>query len=334
MLPHARFTEFLQDIEPSPTTEANAAAAHQGLRAHLRADSVFGPLIETDFLSGSYKRDTAIRPRTANGNSQRPDVDVIVVTTHTLSDCPVAVVDALYWAVRRAYPDSRRQGRSVGITTPLVDMDVVPIIDPYGNGTYFIPDRKQEVWVRTNPPGHTQWTIDTNATTGGRFKPLVKMNKWWRRHNPTVSKRPKGFVIECITAACMDPKQTHFGELFVGTLETIVTRYAGVVAAGLVPWIEDPGVPENSVTNGMTFDAFEGFYRKAQAHALLGRQALGEADFDKATELWRRILGDRFPASPARASEGLLRPVTAAAASNSLAFPSRAITPVKPAGFA
>ena len=333
MLPHARFDEFLQDIEPSPTTKANAAVAHECLRSHLRADPVFGPQITTDFLSGSYKRDTAIRPRTVDGISQRPDVDVIVVTGHGLSNSPVAVVDALYWAVRPAYPTCRRQGRSVGITTSLVDMDVVPIIDPYGNGTYFIPDRKEEVWVRTNPPGHTQWTINANAATGGRFKPLVKINKWWRRQNRTVSKRPKGFVIECITAACMDPNQTHIGELFVGTLETVVARYSGFVAAGLVPWIEDPGVPGNSVTNGMTFDAFEGFYWKAKEHAVTGRRALGEADSAKATELWRQVLGDRFPASATRSSDSLLRPATAAVP-GSLAFPPRAVTPVKPAGFA
>lgn len=334
MLPHARFIEFLQDIEPSTTTKANAAAAHQALREHLRTDPKFGPLIEDDFLSGSYKRDTAIRPRTVSGNPQRPDVDVIVVTTHTLSDCPVGVVDALFWAVRRKYPDSRRQGRSVGIIAPLADMDVVPIIDPYGDGTYFIPDRKQEAWIRTNPPGHTQWTIDTNAAAGGRFKPLVKMNKWWRRQHPTVSRRPKGFVIECITAACMDAEQTHYGELFVGTLETIVTRYAWDVALGIVPQVQDPGVPGNSVTKGTTFEAFEGFYRKAQAHAAVGRRALEEADSDKATELWRQIFGDRFPAPPVRTSEGLLRPALVTAASGTLAFPPRAVTPVKPAGFA
>lgn len=35
MVPHARFLELLQDIEPSATTKANAASAHRALRDHL-----------------------------------------------------------------------------------------------------------------------------------------------------------------------------------------------------------------------------------------------------------------------------------------------------------
>ena len=281
------------------------------------------------FLSGSYKRDTAIRPRTKNGETNRPDVDIIVVTNHTCYDDPKEVVDLLYKTLKKEYSDIRRQARSVGIESSKADMDVVPIIP---DGTmYLIPDRKQECWISTNPPKHTTWTTETNETAGGRFKPLVKLMKWWRRENPTISKKPKGFVIECITAECMDYEETYYGELFVKTLEKIVEKYETDYLLGTVPNIPDPGVPGNFVTTGITPAAFKGFYNKVKSHAGLGQKALNETDPEEATKLWKNILGDRFPKTKGTKSEGLLAaPVTLSTPT----FPNKPVEPKKPRGFA
>ena len=328
-IPQARFTEFLSDIEPSPTTKSNASSTHTELRDFLKDDEDFKEYHTNTFLSGSYKRNTAIRPRSKDGETERPDVDIIVETTHTLDDSPKEVVDLLYKTLKKEYSDIRRQARSVGIESSKADMDVVPIIP---DGTiYRIPDRKQEEWIKTNPPGHTTWTTETNTTAGGRFKPLVKLMKWWRRENPTVAKKPKGFVIECITAECMDYGETYYGELFVKTLEEIVEKYKMDYLLGTVPNIPDPAVPGNFVTAGITVNAFTGFYNKAKSHAELGRKALNETDPEEATKLWKQIFGDRFPKTEGTKSEGLLAaPVTL----SSPTFSNKPIVPKEPKGFA
>ena len=332
MTPNTRFVEFLADIEPSQTTKSNASTAHTRLRSILVADEAFQPLHRQTFLSGSYKRDTAIRPRVKNGSAERPDIDIIVVTTHNTYDNPVAVVDTVHAVLTRHYTPTNRQARSVSVSSPLADMDVVPLIDPYDNGTYYIADRLQQSWLRTNPPGHTAWTTQANAATGGRFKPLVKLFKWWRRENKTVGKRPKGFVLEVLAAHHMNAAETHYGELFVGMLESIVASYAYEVSLGIVPSLEDPSMPGNNVLAGLSFAAFEGFYNKVKAHAAIGRYALGLADQDKATEQWRRLFGERFPKPPIRKSTGLLE---TAAVSSGLVFPDRPVRPAnKPQGFA
>ena len=328
-IPQARFDEFLRDIEPSRTTKSNASSAHWELRNFLKNDEDFKDYYQESFLSGSYKRETAIRPQVEEGQTERPDVDIIVVTNHTINDDPKDVVDLLFKTLRKKYPDIRRQNRSVGIKSNRADMDVVPII-PCGP-MYLIPDRKQEEWLLTNPSGHTTWTTQINTFADGRFKPLVKLTKWWRRQNPTISKKPKGFVMECITAECMNYLETYYGELFVQTLENIVIKYELYVLSNTVRNIPDPGVPSNSVTDGITPDAFAGFYYKAKAHAELGRKALNETDAEKATELWQKIFGDRFPKTEASRSESLLeRPVRP----SSVTFPNRPVTPNKPKGFA
>lgn len=332
MTPNARFQEFLQDIEPSSTTKSNASSAHTRLRSILENDEDFQPLHRQTFLSGSYKRDTAIRPRVKNGDAERPDIDVIVVTKHNTYDDPVAVVDAVHAVLTRHYTPTNRQARSVSVSSALADMDVVPLIDPYSDGTYYIADRLQQSWLRTNPPGHTMWTTQMNQATDERFKRLVKLFKWWRRENKTVGKRPKGFVLEVLAAHNMSRTETHYGELFVGMLENIVNSYALEVSLGTVPSLEDPSMPGNNVLAGLSFSAFEGFYNKVKGHAAIGRYALNLQDQDKATEQWRRLFGERFPKPPIRKSTGLL---DTAAISSGLVFPDRPVRPAnKPKGFA
>ncbi|WP_238651784.1 SMODS domain-containing nucleotidyltransferase [Paenibacillus piscarius] len=331
MITQTQFINFLTEIEPSPTTKSDASNGHIRVRDQLKEDPVFRVYYENSFLSGSYKRDTAIRPRKINEVLSRPDVDIIVETNHSTSDDPQSVIDLLYDVLSPKYTTIRKQNRSIGIKTDKVDIDVVPIIAPYGiYSTLYIPDRKKEQWIVTNPPKHTTWTTEVNQDSGGRFKPLVKLMKWWRRHNKTISKKPKGFVIECIVAECMDRKQTQYGELFVGTLEKIVEKYAFYVSIGLVPHIDDPGVFGNSVTDGMTFAAFDGFYNKVKAHAVIGREALNETDSEESIKKWRVLFGDRFPKSGTTQTSSLLSTVI----SPSLTFPNHPIQPKKPGGFA
>ena len=328
-IPQARFNEFLRDIEPSRTTKSKASSAHNELRDFLKNGEDFKDYYQKSFLSGSYCRDTAIRPHVEEGQTERPDVDIIVVTNHTSSDDPKAVVDLLFKSLRKKYPDIRRQTRSVGIESNKADMDVVPVIPWYS--MYRIPDRKQEDWLLTNPLGHTTWTTQINALAGDRFKPLVKLMKWWRRENRTIARKPKGFVIECITAECMNYSETYYGELFVQTLENIVNKYELDVLLNTVPNITDPSGTGNSVTDSITPDAFAGFYNKAKAHAEFGREALNETDVEKATALWQKIFGGRFPATEVSRSESLLqRPVRP----SSLTFPDKPVTPNKEKGFA
>ena len=330
----SQFEAFLKDIEPSVSTKSNAKAAHEALRAYLKGHEEFKEVLVKVLLSGSYRRNTAVRPRKKGEVTDRPDVDVLVVMDYGLSKAPGEVLDFLYGVLKPEYPDIRKQTRSVGIKSGLADMDVVPIIAPYGmEGTLYIPDRKLEQWRDTNPPRHTEWTTERNTASGGRFKPLVKEFKWWRRHNPTVGRKPKGFVVECIVAENMDYIQTNHAELFVSTMESIVSRYAFSILAKQVPLISDPGVPESSVTYGMTFDSFESFYNKTKAHAELGRRAIEEDDPEKELGLWRKIFGPRFPAPAAakKSADLLSEPL---ASSGALSFPDRPVEPQKRTGFA
>ncbi|CAN5719754.1 nucleotidyltransferase [soil metagenome] len=336
MSTQTQFTKLLADIEPSDTTKGDASSAHWSLRDYLATHETFSDAHVETFLSGSYGRNTSIRPREIGGVVCQPDVDVIVVTNHTLDDAPADVLDQLREVLEEAYDvEERVNARSVSVSTSRVKMDVVPIIEaPAGDRyKYYIPDREIGKWVPTNPPGHSEWSTIVNRANAGRFKPLVKLFKWWRRENPTAEtgNRPKGFVIEKIVADSMSATEENYPELFTKTMESIVSRYAVYQTLGLVPSIEDPSVPGNNITSRLSSQEFSAFYKKAEEHAKLARKALGESDDDKAREMWQKIFGKRFPASGKRAAESLLSMATT---SLGLSFPNHPVVPQKPGGFA
>lgn len=335
MTTQQQFLDMLADIEPSPSTVAACSSAHNTLRDALAEHEEFGDVHVETFLSGSYKRDTAIRPTTVGGVLQRPDVDIIAVTDHTEDDEPQVVLDAVHKAlVDAGYVNLTVNRRSINVKMATVDMDVVPVIED--GDAYLIPDIHLKEWLPTNPPAHTQWTIDANARAGGRFKPLVKLFKWWRRVHLADLKRPKGFILECLVEKHMSFGETNYEKLLVTLLEAIRDAYGIYVALNAVPHLEDPGVPGNNVFSAVTADEFKTFYNKVKDQATLARKALNESDDDEALDLWRQVLGPRFPASAAasKSTSGLANTLLRPAAGVGLTFPAAPVYPNKPGGFA
>jgi hypothetical protein len=334
MVPNARFHELLTDIEPSPTTTGNASSAHTGVRDHLETHDTFSDRWVTSFLSGSYARDTSIRPRASSDGQERPDVDIIVVTNFTADDHP----DDVLTEVRKALEDGddgykveRINKRSVRVATWQADMDIVPVIETW-NG-YQIADRDAGTWKFTNPPEHTRWSSERNAAFDGRFKKLVKLLKWWRRHNPS-GKRPKGFVLEVLVATHAPRNETHFGEAFAQLLESIHGTYAYQASVGQKPFIPDPASPGNDILSKVTIAQWKDFIEKVRVHADYARRAQDETDMEEATRLWRKVFGDRFKttANPAKAAN--YSGYAAAAAPAGYTFPDAMAAPTKPRGFA
>jgi hypothetical protein len=334
MVPNARFLELLADIEPSPTTKSNASAAHNAVRDHLRIHDEFSDRWVSSFLSGSYARDTSIRPKTSSDGQERPDVDIIVVTSFTTADHPDDVLEELRAALEDGddgYAVDRINNRSVRITTWQAEMDVVPVIETFGG--YLIGDRESGTWQFTNPPEHNRWSSDQNGIFGGRFKPLVKLDKWWRRENPT-SPRPKGFVLEVLTALHAPKNETHYGEAFAKMLEGIHAEYGFRASVDQKPFIRDPAVPANDILRRVTVPQWKEFIDKVRVHAGYARRAQDERDMEEATRLWRKVFGPRFkttlnPAKAATASSYAAAPATGYAFPNAMATP-----PNKPRGFA
>lgn len=331
MVPNARFIELLADIEPSPTTKSNASSAHTNLRAHLRGHKDFADLWRDDFLAGSYSRDTAIRPRKTEDGHERSDVDIIVVGDFKTSDDPETVLFDLADVIGDEYEVERINKRSVRALDGDAEMDVVPVIAQW-DGSYLIADRETGLWIPTNPPKHNEWSSARNKDYSGRFKPLVKMQKWWKRENPT-GKRPKGFVLE-VLATHAPTGETHYGEAFAQMLENIYNTYKVGASLGIKPTVADPAIAGNDILAKVTVAQWQAFIEKVRVHAGYARRAQDEDDMEEATRLWRKVFGARFKATANVAKAAAASVFATAPAASGYQFPNTPAAPNKPRGFA
>lgn len=291
------FKSFLSDIEPSPSTVQAISIAQNNLRDYLTCHDDYKEVCDDTFLSGSYAKHTSIRPAKDDDNR---DVDIVVNTTHGTSfdssDAIIELRDALLDSSK--YSSAHLQTHSVGINLSKLDIDVVPLAsDEEG---WFIGDIDNGGWTKTDPKGHNEWSTQTNKDHNGKYKPVVKILKWWRREKcPDGERWPKGITLEKIIADCYPEDATHYEDIIIGVFQNIVEEYKGDVAIGLVPRIEDPKISENDLAESYSVSDFQGFIDGVETDlATLNEEGSTNAS-------WRKVLGDRFPSGASSASSAL-----------------------------
>ena len=337
MTPNARFSEFITDITPRKTTNDNSISAHSRVREALFADDEFKDQVKRVILGGSYKRSTAIRPKTKQGSTERPDVDLyVIVDGSPFWASPEDLTEDLFEALNRARDDLgitklKRNRCSIAVSMTKADLDVSILLERQSDNLYRIGNRETGEWYKTDPEEHTDWSADQNTRFSRRFNPLVRMAKWARRENKTVSKHPKSFAHEVFISLHADETEPHYGKLFHGYCAAFVDAYWVHRTLGIRPNLSDPAVPGGDILSGVSGEAFCAYYDKVKKHRDDAEKALEEEDQDRATDYWRRIFGDRFPA-PKSATKSALRP---AAAMSPLTFRSAQVAPSPtPAKFA
>lgn len=117
------FKEFLQEIRPTSKQREELQTGHTTLRDRLNGDEGLKKCIVSDFLQGSYRRSTAIRPK----GDRRSDVDIIVVTKLSEKEyTPAKAMDLFKPFLDKYYKGKwRQQGRSFGIELSYVELDLV-----------------------------------------------------------------------------------------------------------------------------------------------------------------------------------------------------------------
>jgi hypothetical protein len=344
------FAAFLSEIRPTENQRQELQTGHETLRKRLRAEESLEPVLVSDFLQGSFKRSTAVRPK----NDKRSDVDIVVVTR--LSEKEHTPADALNFFepfLNKHYKGKwRRQGRSFGISLSYVELDLVPTSAPseaqegilkaaavtsddtiemardwrlhpswmalsarMGPGAEAllkearaqaewqvnplrIPDREANRWEFTHPIEQIRWTRDKNSRTNRHFVNVVKAIKWWRLDKHETPEHPKGFPLERLVGECCPDGINTVAEGVARTLEEIVAKYGFVAQLGGKPQLPDYGVPSHDVFNRVSRDDFKTFCEQAAEAATLARRALDEGDRTASGNLWRELLGNKFPKPP------------------------------------
>lgn len=116
------FNDFLENIRLPSELRRELISAHTELRERLKADDSTKDLLVESFLQGSYARSTCIKP----APDKKVDVDVIAVTNidhDTVSAQEAFAIIKPF--VEKYYEVYQQQRRSIGISLPKVDVDLV-----------------------------------------------------------------------------------------------------------------------------------------------------------------------------------------------------------------
>lgn len=176
MILETDFATFLEDIRPTKAMRDALKTGHQNLRARLNADEVLKKYLVSDFLQGSYKRSTAIRPR----GDRRSDVDIIVVTKILEKEyTPAEAMDVFKPFLDKHYKGKwRQQGRSFGIELSYVELDL----------------------VLTSAPSEAEVAIlrceALSADDGLEDDPEWRLNRLWPGLSSRYERHPRGLIAE------------------------------------------------------------------------------------------------------------------------------------------
>jgi hypothetical protein len=117
------FETFLSEIRPTQNQREDLQSGHKTLRERLNADEGLKKAFVSDFLQGSYRRATAVSPK----SDRRSDVDIIVVTKLSEDEyTPAKAMDLFKPFLDKHYKGKwKQQGRSFGIELSYVELDLV-----------------------------------------------------------------------------------------------------------------------------------------------------------------------------------------------------------------
>lgn len=278
------FNNLLSNIEPSKSTKNYVSALQNNLRKYLKNSELYKNKHVDTFISGSFAKNIAIRP---SANEDKQDVDIIVVTNYNKKTSPEHILTELKdtLSIQEKYKNIRLQSKSVGIDMENYHIDIVPLV--FDDDQFWIGDRENNEWILTNPKKHIEWSTKINSANENKYKPLVKLLKWWRKNKKVEHvKLPKGILLEKIIADNIGNAKYDMENLMITTLENIVGNYKEkYIVKEINPVINDPVLQENNLAENYTLEDFTVFIELIQ-------QDLGRVkSVDSSEDNWRQIFG-------------------------------------------
>jgi hypothetical protein len=114
----------------------------------------------------------------------------------------------------------------------------------------------------------------------------------------TDTKYPKGYPLEHIIGVCCPDSITSVAQGVTLTLANIVTRFAGDVAAGKTPVLQDHGVPFHNVLKRLAPADFKKFHEYCVEAAAIAKRASDALTVYESANAWRELFGNEFPEPP------------------------------------
>lgn len=283
------FKNLASKLELKDSERDNISDKHTTLRENLKEKLE----VEDDFLTGSYKRNTMIRPK----GEDKFDVDFFLAFNkgdYGESELPelLKVLRDILDEIKKDDEDIeeiREQKRSIGVIyKDNFQIDVVPAIQIEKDKRYKIFDKRTQKPVESNPKLHGQNLTDANeATESGpvrRLVPIVKLLKAWKREKCDYV---KSFHLEMLVVKILEDKEIKSYSQGLAKFFTNVGQE--LQSTGL----EDPANTENIIDEYLDEDGNRGelldLVADEKETAERAIKFENEEESDNAVKEWRKI---------------------------------------------
>ena len=285
------FDKFRGKISrPTQKEQNDASRRQQEIRGHMNQRFK----LETDFLTGSYKRWTKTKPL--------KDVDIFCVMHEDerayRQKAPSVLLGDVEKLLVEKYGSTNvhKQRRSVSVNFSTSDDEQVmsfDVVPAFTKGDHYeMPDLSTVAgWTETNPKIHEEEALEKQRSYSNKWRGLVRMIKTWNRHHDKPVK--PSFFLEVMAM-----------ELFVGDFGGDYRRELQgffASAAGRIHdvWPEPAGLG-SPISDGMTAvqkDAAKTALLDAERMVATAIRLEGERKTGEALRTWQQIFGKQFPVS-------------------------------------
>lgn len=191
------FQKLLSNLEPTEIQRQRIRTTRETINSVLDNDDriTLNTQQQPSFLTGSYARNTIIRPI--------DDIDLYVRVhygMHAMDKSPLSILRLIAASIRDRYHRNTR----VDVDSPCVvvrfrdyKFEVVPAV-VYDDAPYLydIPAPGSKTWMQCYPNVPSKWLSSCNHVNNGMFIPMIKILKQWNR---TQKIGLKSFHLEMLT---------------------------------------------------------------------------------------------------------------------------------------
>ncbi|WP_191566218.1 SMODS domain-containing nucleotidyltransferase [Metabacillus idriensis] len=290
------FKKFISNLSLNKARKERIDNALELWESILSEDVELSEKFRDFYSQGSYATKTAIRP----SSDSDFDVDVILLLDVEKGDSK----EFFNWVKdriksKKAYEDKiKPQDRCVRINySGDFHVDIVPARTTHGDSIY-IPSKKESDWVKTNPIGFKKWCDKMHKEHDEKFRPTVKILKYWRDENVGDFSAPKSILLTTLVGQYMIAKDS-IAETLVATLENMVNKLDELIGESEKHEyisIANPSLEDENLARDWTVEKCQIFRNKLNRLYTKCLEAYEESDKEISIAKWQAIFGkNKFP---------------------------------------
>lgn len=296
------FSEAIDFKRESPSLvgrmRASKRAVEKAIKSHLLAEGMVSkpPSLK---LQGSYKLNTLVR--SAPGDAVDIDFGVHLDLGGSQSDWPTPrtvqnwVSDAIEFGTDvDSYPIKKKRCVRLEYANDYhIDIPIYATEKDWLSNTTCYVATTDGGWIESDPRAFEKWFIvNRHGASDSKLVRDVRALKCWvnHRYGPSKPEPPSGFILTVLAGENVNQHIKDQDDRLASLFSTLADSFGGLFCT-----LRNPVNADENLLERLSSRQVDQFSEELSHAAELSERALGERREDKASALWSRLFGDRFP---------------------------------------